>query len=196
MIHHYSENLDKILSRLKKVKQTKNGYVALCPAHDDKHPSLSVTEASDRILIHCFANCRPKDILYALGLEIRDLFPQEGWHKPHFRKTQTRLKQGQALRILEKSYQRESVRLVCELGAVLRSMEKFMSDGFWLLIFREGENFPILEKIAKAFFYLEYLFWEVAPVKKIPLPILSEVRKAVLKWKQAMKNLKNLQETF
>ena len=47
-----------------------------CPAHDDSHPSLSITVADDgKVLIHCFAGCDVKEILKALGMTVRDLFP-------------------------------------------------------------------------------------------------------------------------
>jgi len=48
---------------------------ALCPAHDDHTPSLSIREAEDCVLIHCFAECDPKAVLEAVGLEWRDLYP-------------------------------------------------------------------------------------------------------------------------
>jgi DNA primase len=48
-----------------------------CPAHADKSPSLSVCETADgRILIHCFAGCGVHDVLDALGLEMKDLYPE------------------------------------------------------------------------------------------------------------------------
>ena len=70
--------VDLLLSRLEKVKQTGNGiWSASCPAHQDKSPSLRITEKPDgRILIHCFAECAPLDILMAVGLEFSDLFPE------------------------------------------------------------------------------------------------------------------------
>lgn len=46
-----------------------------CPAHDDRNPSLSVSEADDgRVLLHCFAGCRTEDVLDALGMGEADLF--------------------------------------------------------------------------------------------------------------------------
>jgi 5S rRNA maturation endonuclease (ribonuclease M5) len=65
-----------ILSRLKKVKQRQGGWIALCPAHADKQPSLSISEAEDgKVLLHCHAGCQTEDILSAIGLTISDLFP-------------------------------------------------------------------------------------------------------------------------
>ena len=43
-------------------------YKACCPAHDDKDPSLVVTELHDgRVLLKCWAGCGSADILAALG---------------------------------------------------------------------------------------------------------------------------------
>src|SRR5215204_1477332 len=68
----------KVLSRLEGVRKTKKGHEALCPAHDDHKPSLSVDVGSDgRALLNCFAGCDYKDIVAAIGLEQRDLFPKK-----------------------------------------------------------------------------------------------------------------------
>jgi CHC2 zinc finger len=51
-------------------------WVACCPAHEDRTPSLAVREADDgRILLHCFGGCEIDDVVAALGLEMKDLFP-------------------------------------------------------------------------------------------------------------------------
>jgi putative DNA primase/helicase len=43
------------------------GFIARCPAHDDRSPSLSLAQASDgRILLHCFAGCQSTDVIAAL----------------------------------------------------------------------------------------------------------------------------------
>ena len=69
---------DMLLSRFERVRQTKPGsWIARCPAHQDKSPSLSITETGDgTILLHDFGGCSPSDILAAVGLELRDLFPE------------------------------------------------------------------------------------------------------------------------
>jgi hypothetical protein len=66
----------KILDRLERVKQTGPGrWLARCPAHEDKSPSLSIRELEDgRILIHDFAGCQVGDVLAALGLSMANLF--------------------------------------------------------------------------------------------------------------------------
>ena len=75
--------LDQILPRLAKVKRSGRGYVACCPAHDDRSPSLSIRETDDgRLLIHCHGGCRTDDVLAAIGLDMTALFPQDGQHRP------------------------------------------------------------------------------------------------------------------
>jgi hypothetical protein len=67
----------RVLERLERVKSTGPGcWLARCPAHEDKHPSLSVRENDDgKVLINCFAGCGALDILSALGLRWSALFP-------------------------------------------------------------------------------------------------------------------------
>ena len=72
-----SDRLGFVLSLLEGVRKVGNGWVALCPAHDDHNPSLSIGVGSDgRILLHCFAGCSIEEICSAMGIEVKDLFPQ------------------------------------------------------------------------------------------------------------------------
>ncbi len=42
--------------------------MACCPCHEDREPSLSITDGQDgRLLVHCFAGCDPVEILRALN---------------------------------------------------------------------------------------------------------------------------------
>lgn len=63
-----------------------NKWLAKCPAHPDRSPSLAIRLADDRILIHCFAGCHVDAVLSAVGLDMTDLFPdrvaQPGTPKP------------------------------------------------------------------------------------------------------------------
>lgn len=69
--------LDKVLNRLEKVKSAgANKWKACCPAHHDKHPSLAISETSQGVvLLKCWAGCTTKEIVSAIGLELRELFP-------------------------------------------------------------------------------------------------------------------------
>jgi hypothetical protein len=79
-----SENpLEHLLSCLDGVEETSAGsYRALCPAHDDHDPSLSVSavveNGSQKVLIKCWAGCEQDQILKKAGLEWKDLFSQNG----------------------------------------------------------------------------------------------------------------------
>ena len=66
--------LKELLSHLSGVRRGGDGYVARCPAHDDKHQSLSLTEDVGRILIHCHAGCPTTKILAEIGYAFRDLY--------------------------------------------------------------------------------------------------------------------------
>ncbi len=72
-------DVQDILSRLSKVKGAgRNAWSALCPAHEDKKPSLSVGVGDDgKVLLHCHAGCELGDIAAAIGLQESDLFPQQ-----------------------------------------------------------------------------------------------------------------------
>lgn len=69
--------IDRLLSALQKVRPTANGeWVARCPSHNDKSPSLAVKDCGDgRILLHCFAGCSVEEVTGAIGLSLSDLMP-------------------------------------------------------------------------------------------------------------------------
>ena len=74
-----------LLSTLDKVRKSgPHSWVACCPAHADKSPSLTITETDDgRVLVHCFAGCDTESVLGAVGLTFDDLFPESpGGRKP------------------------------------------------------------------------------------------------------------------
>lgn len=71
-------NIDMLLDRLEGVRRTgDNRWIAKCPAHEDRSPSLSVRDADGTVLLHCFAGCAPSEVISAVGLEMSDLFSEE-----------------------------------------------------------------------------------------------------------------------
>lgn len=80
-------DVTRLLDRLRKVRPNGAGkWLACCPAHDDKTPSLAIRLADDgRLLIHCFGGCGAADVIAAVGMEFAELFPEplqgEIYHK-------------------------------------------------------------------------------------------------------------------
>ena len=57
------ETLQWWLDRVDGAKQMRDGWEAICPAHNDDKPSLHLNETDDsRALVHCFAGCKYSDI--------------------------------------------------------------------------------------------------------------------------------------
>jgi hypothetical protein len=79
--------VDEVLGRLAKVKRNGAGWVARCPVHEDSNPSLSISEKDGRILLHCHAGCTVDAIVAAIGLELRDLFHDQGGGPGYPRRT-------------------------------------------------------------------------------------------------------------
>ena len=68
--------IDEILDKLEKVRPTgRDKWVACCPVHGDKNPSMSVTEKDGRVLCHCFAcGANGLEVVQALSLPASVLF--------------------------------------------------------------------------------------------------------------------------
>jgi len=65
------------------VRPSGNGWTALCPAHEDRNPSLSVSLGADgKILLKCFSGCTTEAVCAALGIGVRDLFSDNGHAVP------------------------------------------------------------------------------------------------------------------
>ena len=67
--------LDEFIKHFNGVKRSRNGkYKALCPCHNDKKPSLSISKGEEQeIVLHCHAGCNNMDILAAVGLTKDDI---------------------------------------------------------------------------------------------------------------------------
>ena len=47
-------------------KRGGSAWLACCPAHSDKNPSLRIAQGDSRVLLHCYAGCEPSSIITAL----------------------------------------------------------------------------------------------------------------------------------
>jgi AAA domain len=82
--------LESLLTRLHRVRKALHGWVACCPAHDDRQPSLSIGLGEEgQILLKCFAGCSLETIVESMGMSVADLFPSSP-SSPDTRSKQTR----------------------------------------------------------------------------------------------------------
>ncbi|MFK5949325.1 MAG: CHC2 zinc finger domain-containing protein [Methylococcales bacterium] len=85
-------DIDRVIAVLDKVKKTgENKWLACCPAHNDKSPSLAIKCIDGKILIHCFGGCSAQEIVESIGLTLADLMPdrpdyKKGSKPPKFNK--------------------------------------------------------------------------------------------------------------
>lgn len=71
-------NASDLLVRLGRVRASGAGkWIARCPAHEDRSPSLSIAEGREGILLRCWAGCETQAVLDALGLDFRHLFAEK-----------------------------------------------------------------------------------------------------------------------
>jgi putative DNA primase/helicase len=47
-------------------KRSGSNYLAKCPVHDDKNPSLSLRDVGGKVLVKCHAGCSQQDVIAAL----------------------------------------------------------------------------------------------------------------------------------
>lgn len=69
-----SDVLQNVLSRLSGTRRSGDGFVALCPAHDDRRQSLSLSDGDLGVMATCHAGCSIDAIAESIGIEIKDLF--------------------------------------------------------------------------------------------------------------------------
>jgi len=66
-------NLEPILKRLEGVRRVGNGWIASCPAHADRSPSLSLRQGREgRVLLYCHAGCTVEAVCAALSIRMSD----------------------------------------------------------------------------------------------------------------------------
>lgn len=65
-------------------KRGQKGWMACCPAHEDRNPSLHISERDGKLLVKCFAGCDQSDVIAAL--KGRGLWPdaEQREHPPEW----------------------------------------------------------------------------------------------------------------
>jgi hypothetical protein len=72
-------DFEDVLDKLEVASRNGEKAMCFCPAHDDRiSPSLSLKTENGKLLLHCFAGCRPEDIVSEIGLQMKDLFSEGG----------------------------------------------------------------------------------------------------------------------
>ncbi|HKW63598.1 MAG TPA: AAA family ATPase [Candidatus Acidoferrum sp.] len=71
-------NAEAVLWRFQGLRRNGSGWMARCPAHADKNPSLSINEGEGKILLKCFAGCTTEAVCAAAGIELSELFSDNG----------------------------------------------------------------------------------------------------------------------
>jgi hypothetical protein len=95
------DKVNGLLGKLQKVKSRgRDSWVACCPSHDDKSPSLKIDIKGGKILIKCWSGCGVEDILGAVGLDFSDIMPDNPVYQRSSGKKPT-IYASDALRILK-----------------------------------------------------------------------------------------------
>src|SRR5262245_19039601 len=66
-----------LLARLTGVEPSGDGWTARCPAHEDRHNSLSAHHRDGHWLVKCHAGCDWQAIIDALSMDAADLFDDD-----------------------------------------------------------------------------------------------------------------------
>ncbi len=95
-------SFEALLDRLDGVKPTGPGrFMARCPAHADKSPSLGVKDCGDGFtVVNCLAGCETEDVLSAVGLSFSDLYPERIGSEHSYKPKRQRFDASQVLRVL------------------------------------------------------------------------------------------------
>jgi hypothetical protein len=95
-------SVDTLLQRLTKVKGGKGRWTACCPSHEDRSPSLAITEKEDgRILLKCFGGCSVQEIVGSIGMDIGELFPPDDKLSHHKHRVKNAFYATDLLRVIE-----------------------------------------------------------------------------------------------
>ena len=152
-------SISQIVQKLNGVRKGQNGFIARCPAHDDKQQSLSIGENGGKVLLNCFAGCPPQDIVKAMGIEWKDLFHGS---KPDQLKARSFSQDGVSYHSNPKAKIVAVYRYTDETGGLLYENVRFEPKGFrqrhtdekgkeiWSLDWVERVPYRLVELASKA----------------------------------------------
>ena len=96
-------SFETLRDRLDGVRDTGPGrFMARCPAHEDRSPSLGVRDCGDgRTILNCLAGCEAENVLAAVGLTFSDLYPERSGLKHAYKPIRNRISPRDALAALD-----------------------------------------------------------------------------------------------
>lgn len=68
---------NEVLSRFQVKRSYRDKAQCICPSHNDKEASLTISKGEKGTVVHCHAGCETADILGAVGLSLKDLFDDD-----------------------------------------------------------------------------------------------------------------------
>lgn len=147
--------LVELLPLLSNLHRTTRGFLASCPAHDDRHPSLVVTEAGDRILVHCRAGCNTREVLSALGLNYSDLFLDH--NKPNRTTHRNGPRQPGRLPLFNWNWRNQCAELEREVQVTREHAEAMLAatQGLDVSILTDLEFDEVMDYVATAYSWLD-----------------------------------------
>ncbi len=84
MIALTSQDIAQVAKSLGKAHLSGQNWICLCPAHDDRTPSLSIALSQDgKLLLHCYAGCSFEEILQELH-DKKLLYNSNGYQNTYF----------------------------------------------------------------------------------------------------------------
>lgn len=96
--HVQNATAEPLLQRLDGVQKSGNGWRAKCPACGGQSRKLSITQADNRVLVHCFGCNDTPAVLAAVGLSFADILPPRHWpESPQERRELSRVAREGAL---------------------------------------------------------------------------------------------------
>lgn len=92
--HGNTSPINRVLDACDGVRKSGGGWVAKCPSHEDKRPSLAIAEGDNgMVLLHCYAGCELQSIVAGMGLEVGDLFPERSQSLTRSQRSELRQRQ-------------------------------------------------------------------------------------------------------
>ena len=61
-----AEHSAEFIARALGGRKVGSGWMARCPSHDDRQPSLSIRDVDGKVLVYCHAGCHQLDVIAAL----------------------------------------------------------------------------------------------------------------------------------